>query len=90
MSIKVTFQGKPFDPEGFKDALMKQVIEKAVESVKAKASSVLSVDEQNQISVNVSEKEDGKMSVNFSGPEEIVHKIKEAFQQQESKNEAEG
>jgi hypothetical protein len=88
MNIEITFEGKPFDPESFKDALMRGIIEKAIESVKARVSSVLSIDEQNQIRMNISKTEGEKITINFSGPEEIVSKITAAFQSQESRGDA--
>jgi hypothetical protein len=78
MNIKVTFNGEPFNEEKFKNAPEKQIIGKTILRIKNTIKSVLSPEEQNQICVNIEEK-NSKLSVNLSGQDDIIRRVELAL-----------
>ena len=77
--VKMTINGKPMTEANIKNELEKAMFETVVEEIKETVESAVSKDEALQIKIDVIGTDVEALSLNISGPDDIVAKIEAAL-----------
>jgi hypothetical protein len=77
--VKMTINGKPMTEANIKNELEKAMFETVVEGIKETVESAVSKDEALQIKIDVIGTDIEALSLNISGPDDIVAKIEAAL-----------
>ncbi|HHC6787007.1 TPA: hypothetical protein ACN38F_002236 [Vibrio parahaemolyticus] len=77
--VKMTINGKPMTEANIQSELEKVMLEAVVEGIKETVESVVSKDEASQIKIDVIGTNIEDLSLNVSGPDEVVAKIEAAL-----------
>jgi len=77
--VKMTINGKPMTEANIQSELEKAMLEAIVQGIEETIESVVSNDEASQITVNVIGTDIEDLSLNITGPDEIVAKVEAAL-----------
>ncbi|TMO35969.1 hypothetical protein CWC26_16935 [Pseudoalteromonas sp. S4488] len=77
--VKMTINGKPMTEANIQSELEKAMLEAIVQGIEETVQSVVSNDEASQITVNVIGTDIEDLSLNITGPDEIVAKVEAAL-----------
>jgi len=77
--VKMTINGKPMTEANIQSELEKAMLEAIVQGIEETVESVVSNDEASQITVNVIGTDIEDLSLNITGPDEIVAKVEAAL-----------
>lgn len=77
--VKMTINGKPMTEANIQSELEKAMLEAIVQGIEETVESVVSNNEASQITVNVIGTDIEDLSLNITGPDEIVAKVEAAL-----------
>ncbi|MCG9745807.1 hypothetical protein [Shewanella sp. Isolate8] len=77
--IKMTINGKPATSSNIKTEFDKMILEGVIEITKNAATSILTLEEQSQITIDVEGNSLDNLSLKVSGPDELVDKVSAAL-----------
>ncbi|EGR0214176.1 hypothetical protein LEZ42_004460 [Vibrio parahaemolyticus] len=77
--VKMTINGKPMTEANIQSELEKAMLEAVVEGIKETVESTVSKDEASQVTIDVIGTDIEDLSLEISGPDEIVAKIEAAL-----------
>ncbi|PML91942.1 hypothetical protein [Vibrio breoganii] len=77
--VKMTINGKPMTEANIQNELEKAMLEAVIEGIKETVESAVSKDEALQIKIDVIGTDIETLSLNISGPDEIVAKVEAAL-----------
>ncbi|EGR3219706.1 hypothetical protein RGL42_002790 [Vibrio parahaemolyticus] len=77
--VKMTINGKPMTEANIQSELEKTMLEAVVEGIKETVESTVSKDEASQVTIDVIGTDIEDLSLEISGPDEIVAKIEAAL-----------
>ena len=75
----ITINGKSFSEKMFKDEIEKEMVRGLAEDIKKQILSVVTPEEEAQLTIEIVGEDLEHLSVNIDGPDEIVEKVKVVF-----------